>query len=334
MNLAPRAIFACVLAISAALANAAQARFEAGVLDFGRILKIQPAERPLKLTNLGDAPLRIRNVALTPPLQVVRMPREVAPGATAEIAVRLNPKDIRGRYEGTVTVLLDATEQPELAISVHAEIVQPVDVLPRPMFYVAAMRGKESSATLEIVNNEAEPLVLKEPRHSSERFTTELTTVEPGRRYALTLRMKPTAPAGRSTEVISIETSSAVSPRIAIAANTLMRERVYTFPDAIDLGAVPLREVTTSPELLRRIAQTLMVYQPQGSDFQIEASTDIPGVFVDSERGPNKDRYQLTLWLDHAKVKAGTIRGTLTIRTNDREWPRIEVPISGVILGD
>jgi hypothetical protein len=334
MKLAIHAMLACALAAFAARADAAQARFEAGVLEFGRILKIQPAERPLKLSNMGDTPLRIRNVALTPPLQAVRMPREVAPGATAEITVRLDPKDIRGRYEGTVTVLLDATEQPEVVIPVHAEIVQPVELLPRPMFFVAAMRGKESSATLEIVNNEAEPLVLNKPQHSGERFTTELTTVEPGKRYALTLRMKPTAAAGRSTEIISIETSSALSPRIAIAANTLMRERVHTFPDVIDLGTIPLREATTSPELLRRIAQTLMVYQLEGSDFQIEASTDVPGVFVDSKRGPNKDRYQLTLWLDHTKVKAGTIRGTLAIRTNDREWPRIEVPISGAILGE
>lgn len=334
MRLTLHAMLASLFAAWAPHAVAAQATVEGGVLEFGRVLQIQPAERPLKLSNSGTTPLRIRSVALTPPLRAVRMPREVAPGATAEIAVRLDPKDIRGRYDGAITVMLDTTEQAEVVVPVHAEIVQPVEVLPRPMFFVAALRGKESAATLEIVNNEEEPLVLKEPQHSGARFTTALTTVEPGKRYALTLRMKPTAAAGRSTEMIAIETSSASSPRIVIAANTLMRERVHTFPDAIDLGAIPLRDATDSPDLLRRIAQTLMVYQLQGSDFEIDASTDVPGVLINSERGPNKDRYQLTVWLDHTKVKAGHIRGTLTIRTNDREWPRIEVPIAGVILGN
>ena len=81
----------------------------------------------------------------------------------------------------------------------------------------------------------------------SSRYDLKLVAVEPGRRYRLDLVMRSDAKTGRQTESITLFTSNKKQPRIVIEANTLVRERVYTFPEAVDLGLIKSSELTSNP---------------------------------------------------------------------------------------
>jgi hypothetical protein len=130
-------------------------------------------------------------------------------------------------------------------------------------------------------------------------------------------------------------TSSKTQPLLTIPAHTLMRERVYTFPDEIDLGALPIKTVREQPELLLRTAQTLMVYQAGGRSFEISASTDIAGLTIRTARGPQGDRHQLTIALDPTfAIAPGPIAGSVFIRTNDPAFRELRVPVHGALLAD
>jgi hypothetical protein len=118
---------------------------------------------------------------------------------------------------------------------------------------------------------------------------------------------------------------------ITIAANTLLRERVYTFPDEVDFGTVSLSALDRDPGLLQTVTQTLMVYQYQGVDFTAQMTTMLPLALV-SARGPLKDRYQNTLTLKRDQLQVGPIRGSIQIETNDPEFPELTVPVVGSIV--
>ena len=75
-----------------------------------------------------------------------------------------------------------------------------------------------------------------------------------------------------------------------------------------------------------------MVYQSGGSEFRVNVRSDLPALTVRAERGPKGDRYQLTLTLIQEKVTIGPIKGSLVIETNDPEFPRITVPVTGLIV--
>ena len=291
-------------------------------------------ERTISIANPAAATLELHKVALSPGLGVMRMPRTIEPGGSAELTLRFDPSSrVRGRYAGAIGLYTSEHEAPRV-IEVQAEVVAPIEFVPRPVFFVAGVRGQPGTASIEIVNHEPEPLHIDAPPGVHEHFTTELQTLEPGRRYRLTLSLRGDAAAGRHRDTITLATSNPAMPRVRIEANTLLRERVHTYPDAVDLGSIPIGTIRRSPETLQQLAQTVMVYQAGGSDFRISAATDVPGLALRATAGPQGDRHQLTLTLDADRAQVGPIRGTLRIRTNDDQWPSIEIPISGAIVED
>ena len=289
-------------------------------------------EHDFALKNAGGAPLRIMGVQMTSPLIVTSMPALVAPGTEARIRIRLDTSGLRGHFPGEIQVSLDDPTFPEINLWFEGDIVPFVEVAPAPAFFLAGPRGELRQASVEIINHEPEPLRIDEPHHPSDRFSTKLETLEEGRRYRLTLFLRPDGPGGRHSEPIVLTTSSRSQPALTIVANTLLLERVHAFPDAIDFGTIRLRDIDRDPQLLQRMAQTLMVYQFGGAAFNVILRTDLPQLAFRSERGPQGDRFQNTLTLIQQKLMPGAIQGSIFVETNDKEFPLLVVPVSGDVV--
>jgi len=313
-------------------AEAPKAVFRQTRFDFGRAIYGSVVEHDFWVKNEGSAALKIVKASMTSPLLVTRMPRELAPGGEGLIHFKLDTAALSGPFKGQITVFLNDPDLPEADLSFDGVVIPPVEVSPLPAFFVSGLRGKGASSSLEIINHEPQPLRIVKIEHPTEGFTTVLETLQPGQRYKLTLTLKPDGPSGRKTEPITVATSSDAQPTLEITANTFLHERVYTFPDSVDLGAIPISQIRKNSDLLSVLAQTLMVYQEGGSDFRATLRTDLPGLKLKWERGPKGDRYQTTIAVDPDNVHAGSYKGLLLIDTNDPAFPKLTVPISGQIL--
>ena len=328
------ALFISLLAAIPAAAHreAPRAVFRDTHFVFGRTLHGSVVEHDFWLKNAGSATLRIESAVMTPPLVVTRMPRELASGGEGLIHFKLDTANLAGPFKGEIRVFLNDPETPEADLDFAGVVIPPVEVSPLPAFFVSGLRGQRASASEEIVNHEAEPLHILKIEHPRERFTTALETVQPGQRYKLTLILNPDAPPGRNSDLITVTTSSKAQPVLKIAANTFVHERVYAFPDSVDLGTISIPQLQKNPAILRLLSQTLMIYQEQGSDFRVQLSTDLPGLNLKSERGPRGDRYQVQIALTPENVRIGSMKGSIVITTNDPKFPRLVVPVSGQIV--
>jgi hypothetical protein len=300
---------------------------------FGRVLRGTAIEHEFVVRNEGAAALRIQGVRATAPLRLGRMPALIAPGAELKLRVHLETSKLSGPFEGEILLSLNDPALPEARLLFEGRVVPPIELSPRSAFFVAARRGERRQAAIEIINHEPEPLRVESVEHPRERFATKMETVEEGRRYRLSLILNPDGPGGKKTEDILVKTSSRTAPALRISANTHLRERVYTFPDAVDLGALRLADIQADPGLLQRTAQTLMVYRFGGADFRVTLRTDLPVLDLKWERGPTGDRYQTTVTLIGEKLQVGPIRGSIVIETNDAEFPSLTVPVTGFIIG-
>ena len=293
--------------------------------EFGEVKSGVAVEHDFLVKNAGSASLVIQKVSMTTPLVVTRMPREVAPGAEDRIHFKLDTTNLAGKFEGAILVFLNEPELPQAELSFAGSVVPAIELSPMPAFFVAGERGRGGRAAIEIVNHETEPLQIEKVEHPSERFTTELETLERGQHYRLTLVLKPNGPGGKVSDTIVVRTSSQRMPVLRVAANTYLFERVRTFPDILDLGTLRAGDVG-------RVALTLMVYREGGSNFHARLSTDVAGLNLKWEQGPKGDRYQTTITLIPEKIRIGSIKGSIFIDTNDPEFPKVIVPVYGQIV--
>ncbi|HYG67098.1 MAG TPA: DUF1573 domain-containing protein, partial [Anaeromyxobacteraceae bacterium] len=328
----PRPMPATLALLVAALLPAATpgAPAPASAHDFGEVVGGRPVEHVFRVASPGAAPARITRVVLTPPLVVSRLPASIPAGGDVALPVRLDTTKVEGAFEGRIAVFLEGVDEP-IALGLRGTIVRPVEIAPRPFVVLGAIRGDEKESSVELVSHEAEPFRVERIESASQRLTTRLETVEPGRRYRLHVALRRDAPAGRAHERILVHTSSSAAPLLHVGALVNVHERVYTFPDAVDLGAIRAAELARDPDAPARLAQTLMVYQAGGTRFDARFRSAVPGLTVTAERGPNGDRWQATVRLSGPRAP-GPISGTIVVETNDPAVPRLEVPVTGTIL--
>lgn len=332
INLSPIASVAAALWLSCLAAHAAAASASPDDFVFGKVLSGAVLTHEFEVRNEGSAALKISRVQLTPPLVVTSMPAVVAAGSVARIVVRMDTAGQRGRYRGEIDVVWADEATPAVSFTVQGEIVPLVEISPAPVVFLAARRGEVRHVSVDIINHEVPPLTIEGVAHAQDRLTTTVDTIEEGRRFRLTLFLKPDGPPGKHSETILVRTSSERERTMEIVANTYLRERVYTFPDDVDFGTLSLSAIERDPALLTAAAQTLMVYQFGGSDFIARIKTMPSQLVVKSERGPQQDRYQNTMSLAVDRLTVGPIRGSIRIETNDPQFPELVVPVSGTIV--
>jgi Protein of unknown function (DUF1573) len=309
----------------AVTSNGPKAVFSEARFDFDEVQSGAVVEHDFALSNLGSAAMLIEKVSMTPPLLVTQMPHEVAPRAEGRIHFKLDTANLGGNFEGKILVFLNDPALPQAKLSFAGHIIPAIELSPMPAFFVAGQRGRGNHAAIEIVNHESEPLRIEKIECPAERFTTHLETLKPGQHYRLTLALKPDGPAGKASDTILIRTSSQRMPVLQVGANTYLYERMHTFPDVVDFGTWRVAEAGGA-------TMTLMIHQEGGWDFKVQLSTDIPGLSLKSERGPKGDRYQVEITLVPEKVRVGPMKGSIVIETNDTEFPRVIVPVSGQIV--
>ncbi len=306
----------------------------AEVFDFGKVRAEDAVEHTFRFTNPGKDTLEIKNVQLTPPLVISRMSRRIGPGESLDIVVRLAEPRQAGDFEGLVVVNFTDDNAAKGLFRVRGRIVRPVDFDPLPAFFITTFKGESKRQSIEITNYESEPLQILKVEQESDRFNAEVVALEPGRRYQLTVTVKDTASPGKTSEVIRLRTSSSRFPVIQIPVNTQVRDRVYTFPDSIALGLIDPVSLKNRPQDLPFLSQSVMVYQRNGRDFQIAAETDVPFLRLTTRQAQLKDRFEVQVQVIPEKLKAGPIKGSLQIATNDPAFPRLELPITGEVNGD
>jgi hypothetical protein len=293
-------------------------------------------DRPLRQTIEFDNPLAeelvIEAIQLTPPMRATGATTRIAPGGRGSFTFEIGEPRRLGLYEGTILVRFRGDALAPLQFDVSGTFVGPVEIAPYAAVFLVAERGATDAAALEILNHRAEPLPRPTIVGASPRYRARVEEVEAGRRYRLVVEMTGEGAEGRQTDTLVLATGVPEVGELAVQVNSLLRERVYHFPDEVSFGVLPESQVR-DPAVAPRLAQTVMVFRKGQPGFEIAVTSSLDFVRVLAERGPEGDRWQLTLELDPERTPRGEFRGRLVVTTNDAEFPRLEVPMIGGVEG-
>lgn len=320
-------LFVVMIASAAIASDGPKAVVVDPTFKFEKVLRGSVVEHEFSIRNEGNQPLAIKNVMMSTPLRVLKLPATVEPGGEAKLRFSLDTSGVGSFYEGVIVVTTSDPVLPEAQLTFDGNIVSTVEISPMPAFYLSAQRGERKEVSVEIINHEQIPLTIESIENPSGHFVVRSETIEEGMRYRLVLTMNPDAPLGKSMDVIRVRTSSQRNPVLQIGAHTYVRDRVYTFPQAVEFGELSIADLR-NPGNSGRTTQRLVIYESGGTDFKVQLSSDLPFLRMVSQRAPTGDRFQVFVSIDPAKVAPGDFNGTIQIVTNDSKVSKLTIPIT------
>jgi len=315
-----------------------RAVLESAVYDFGTVKKGVKLSHTISVRNKGDVPLIIEGMRFSVPMLRVEVKRVIAPEEEAKIVLELDTAELSGQVRDDVVLHTNDPQASRLSLRIQGRVQGPVEVLPRPAIYLSAFRWETGTKTgvVTIANNEESPLRILGKRAEGNHLSADLIPIEEGRRYQLTVKLVPAAPAGHANGSITLSTNKG---DVRIPVFTFLKDKVYVNPPDADLGVIDLELLKQQPGLLDFRNQSVFVYKHQGQDFRIRVDSSLPfiaiektppegpGAFVDIPRQGPTGIFELKVYLIKEQLKPGKFEGTIRVSTNDGEFRELLIPV-------
>lgn len=332
VNLLRIGIFLAASALAAASEELPYAILPATEYDFGEVRLGQAVSHDFLVKNLGKGVLKVIRAELSNPAMNIRT-RPIEPGSEEQIGLELKTAGMAGVVDAQAIVFFNDPVLPKVVLTLRGRVRPPLEVRPFGTVFLAAFKDELVERPLTVVNNEEKPNAVKQVRSEGSHFVASLKIVEPGRVYAVNVKVAPGAPVGRYEETLVIEMSSPPGRTLRVPVHLFVKPDLYATPDSVDFGEISLEQIRLSPAILDLLNQTVLVTSRRSQFSIVSTACDLPDVTVrmTPASGPS-GTFRVDLSLNPDRLKRGLFGGTLTVKTNDPELGEVRIPIRGKVI--
>lgn len=325
-----------LLLASTLLAGAASAQvihLDREMVDLGNMNQQESRDIQLTVTNRGGAQLRISEVEADCGCTVPTLNKKILlPGESTIIDINFNSKQFNGHVQKTVTIHSNDPSRPEAVFGIVADVFAPllIDPATRRLGFSQSSVGETVTKQVIFTATKAPELSIQARKTRKGLFQVEVENNYQGdpRKAALHVTVPADMPPGRQRDNVRVKTS--------------LPEKEFV---DIDLSAWPVQALKTSIDQInyrykKDFSKTIQVI-PQGEKMEFnvtEVTCDLPEIDIQVEVPlPNQ---QTTIRLSgqpipktdpRAQKARGRIKGTLTIHTDLKDLPKLEVPITYMV---
>lgn len=323
----------------------AEISFDRMAHDFGEILDDANVETTFTFTNTGDTTLEILDHRATCGCTVPEISkRSLLPGESAALKVVFHPAHKRGQQHQTVTLMTNAADQPQVVLTINANVRQTTWADPAVAHFSRIEKGDDRELTVDVYSRvpgfkvESATFVESAAIRNAIPFEASVGEVSevPGdsegevfRKYTITIRLSPTVAIGNHTETISIKTND---PRKPIIQQQVIAEVIGDLipnPNRVSLGVVrPGDAMRAEFKITSRAMRPFKILKAEvspvgGADLQVQVEPVAEGGAPD---------IKITLF-GTAPTTVQPIRGKIELTTNSKDQPKIEVPFYATVRG-
>ena len=334
-NMIAVAALCCVAAISYAQGPSAGPNMVVPekIKDVGTVAQGEIVEVDFKILNEGSETLEVKAVRPTCGCTVADYDQEIAPGAEGVVKAKLDTKDFSGPISKSILVMTNDPREPTVSVVIKADVRPFVEVLPRPLIRFNAVQREPMTQKVVVVGADSDQDFKVTKVESSVSFLKasvrklsgdELIGGKSSQQYEVSLELAKGAPVGPVSAKLSIMTDHPKAPEVVVKVYGVVRALIQVTPAQVQFGTVdakarPGRNVIVVNNRTGKAAMTLGALVVDDAAFDASVST------IEEGR-----RYQVTI-----KVKedatAGAHAATLTIKTNDSDFPELAVPVKANI---
>ena len=244
----------------------------------------------------------------------------IPPGQTGEIKFEITGSKVSGTFTKKATVYSNDPSRKAMKISVHAQIIQYVEVLPASKLYLRGTYDQSVHKTLTIRSNETdrEFEITGIRSNIDDKITYKLGERSAEGEYELIIWKNPKLPTMNTWGSVYLSTNSENAPEKIIEVNVTTRGSIVVHPSTVNFGRVIVRNA--DQEVIERV---VTVYKLTGS-FQIE-NIEFSSDFYEASVEALEDgkRYKVTVRI-HPGTKDSYI-DEMIIKTNDPQEPFVKV---------
>jgi hypothetical protein len=283
------------------------------------------------IRNAGDSVLKFEGIEMSHSGMKIRVKQTVKAGDSVEAVVEWDTQGIAGDVEGIVVLLTNDPLQPRLHLSLKGRIIPPIQILPRPVFYISQFQGEQSETRFTIQNNQEKAVEIERVELLGDHFTAEVKTLEPGRKWSLTVTIPAATPSGRFREALKIHTDDEQHPSLYVQVNVMVKPDVFIDPETVDFGLVSQARILSNPQILEFMTQTIVIGRRDGDMTIKTVQADLPFISVEQEPEGASSGFRLDLKLNPELLKSGKFEGQITLITDDPEYSEIKIPVNGEV---
>lgn len=240
-------------------ANGPRIYFPEPIYDYGTTIVNHVVKHTFLFTNVGNQVLEVSDVKSTCGCTTAgQWTRRVEPGQGGTIPVEFHPgPHFNGPVVKPVMVSCNDESNRMVTLQLKGIVWHPIDVVPSAAAFSGVLETPSNMfRTVWITNQEAQPLMLSEPKSNQRAVAAEITTNQPGRVYELTIRLVPPLGAGNVFGDVSVKTSSTNMPTLSVPVWAIAQPAVMVLPSQLDLPAGHFTSKVTRSVSVRNNAAT------------------------------------------------------------------------------
>jgi len=322
---------ACCLIASAAVAQGSGPKMVVPekIKDMGTVAQGAVVDITFAISNEGTEPLQIKAVRPTCGCTVADYDKEIAAGGTGAVKAKLDTKDFSGPISKSILIMTNDPTEPTLSVVIKANVQPIVEVLPRPLIRFNAVQREQMTEKVVVVASDAtRPFKVTKVESDVPFLTTavrklagtELVADKPGDQYEVAVSLASDAPVGPVSGAVTVTTDSPKAEKVTVKVYGVVRALVHVTPTQVEFGGV---------EAKARPGRNLIVVNNRTDGAAVKvtgAVVDDPAFEASVSTIEEGRRYQVAVTVK-GDATAGPRNATLTVKTSDRDFPEIKVPV-------
>jgi len=304
------------------------------VKDFDIVVKGDVIVHEFLIKNDGDAPLKITDVRPSCGCTVAQFDRQIAPGKTGKVRVRVKTQDFNGPISKAVSVLTNDSENPKLQLVVKAKVQPFIAVIPgyarynyvqgEPEGTISQTLWADDGADIKVLDIKSPQNYVKVSFHEAKEDERHEKGAE--RQWRVEVTLAKDAPVGALRGYVEVMLDHPKQKSVRIPVSGFVRPRQHITPEKLDLGSLQ----SASLPLKQSFHFTSFITE----EIEItKVETGYEGLKAEVEPSEKRSGHRFKVFLTVGpEMPKGAFDGTIKFHTTDKLNPVVELPVKGTIL--
>jgi len=209
--------------------------FEKEIYDFGKVNEGEIVSHTFKFRNNGTENLLIESVKPTCGCTIAgQYDREVKPGASGEIPVKLKTAGFYGKFSKVIKVLTNIPDKNEIILTLKVTVYTPINTYPNVLWLMPDNKTPVSlSGSFFIRNNTDIPLEILSVTPSQKNVTTHIIAITENKEYQIDVTVNPPFNHDLTKETLGIQTNNPEKEYINLEYQYQMYGDIIVYPRSI-----------------------------------------------------------------------------------------------------